>query len=182
MKRLENGKSFPGWLLLVAAVALLTSLLTSAAAAGGNPTAAGHANITVGDGQTRTFSFTAVQHADGTVTGQAQVNNPSFPIRIHFRIDCLKFDGDSRIIASGPITQSSDPATIAVGRIAVFAVEDNGEGVNAPPDRITTIPDYAPPKSCNEFSFVGADLRDDTLGAIVRPLRAIEAGQIQVNP
>jgi hypothetical protein len=83
---------------------------------------------------------------DGTVTGQGQVNNPSFPIRIHFGIDCLKFDGDNRIIASGPIIRSSDPATIAVGRIAVFAVEDNGEGVNAPPDRITTIPDYAPPK------------------------------------
>jgi hypothetical protein len=128
-------------------------------------------------GQTRTFSFTAVQHVDGTVTGQGQVNNPSFPIRIHFGIDCLKFDEDNRIIASGPIIRSSDPATIAVGRIAVFAVEDNGEGVNAPPDRITTIPDYAPPKSCNEFSFVGDGLRDDTLGAIVRPLIPIEAGQ-----
>jgi hypothetical protein len=179
--RLAHGKTVPGWLLL-AAVVMLTSLPTSAAAAGGNPTAAGHANLTVGDGLTRTFSFAAVQRADGTVTGQGQVNNPSFPIRIHFRIDCLKFDGDNRIIASGPITQSSDPATIAVGRISVFAVEDNGEGENAPPDRITTIPDYAPPKSCNEFSFDGDQLRDDTLGANVRPLRPIEAGQIQVNP
>ena len=182
MKRLANGKTFRGWLLLVAAVVMLTGLLTSAAAAGGNPTASGHANLTVGDGLRRTFSFTAVQHADGTVTGQGQVNNPSFPIRLHFGIDCLKFEGDNRIIASGPIIRSSDPATVAVGRIAVFAVEDNGEGVNAPPDRITTIPDYAPPKSCNEFSFVGDGLRDDTLGAIVRPLIPIEAGQIQVQP
>jgi hypothetical protein len=181
VKRLANGKTFRGWLPLVAAVVMSTGLLTSAAA-GGNLTADGHANLTVGDGQTRTFSFNAVQHADGTVTGQGQVNNPSFPIRIHFGIDCLKFDGDNRIIASGAIIRSSDPGRIAVGRIGVFAVEDNGEGVNAPPDRITTIPDYAPPKSCTEFSFFGDGLRDDTLGTIVRPLIPIEAGQIQVQP
>ncbi len=177
-----NRKTFQVSLLLLAAAVTLTSLLASAAAAGGNPSASGHANLTVGDGQTRTFSFTAVRHMDGTVTGQGTVNNPSFPIRIHSEIDCLKFDGDNRVIASGPITQSSDPDTIAVGRIAVFAVEDNGEGVNASPDRITTIPDYDPPKSCNDFSLVGDGLRDDTTGVVVRPLRPIEAGQIQVRP
>jgi hypothetical protein len=176
-----NRKALSVSLVLLAAVAMINGLLTSAAARG-IPKTSGHANLTVGDGQTRTFSFTAVQHADGTVTGEGEVNNPSFPIRIHFEIDCLKFDGDKRVIASGPITQSSDPDTIAVGRIGVFAVEDNGEGVNAPPDRITTIPDYDPPKSCNEFSFVADDLRDDTTGLIVRPLRPIEAGQIQVQP
>ena len=97
-------------------------------------------------------------------------------------MDCLKFDGSNRVIASGPITQSSDPDTIAVGRIGVFAVEDNGAGANAAPDRITTIPDYAPPRSCNEFSVDDDGLRDDTTGAIVRPWRPIEAGQIQVRP
>jgi hypothetical protein len=175
-----NRKTFQLSLLLLAAVVMLTSLPTSAAARG-NRKASGHGNLTVGDGQKRTFSFTAVQHKDGTVIGQGEVNNPSFPIRIHFEIDCLKFDGGNRVIASGPITQSSDPDTIAVGRIAVFGVEDNGEGINAPPDRITTIPDYAPPKSCNEFSFDGDGLRDDTLGVVVRPLRPIEDGNIQVQ-
>ncbi len=157
-------------------------LLASAAAGGGNPAASGHANLSVGDGQTRTFSFTAVQHRDGTVTGQGEVNNPSFPIRVHFTIDCLKFGEGNRVIASGPVTQSSDPDTIGIGRISVFAVEDNGEGANAAPDRITTIPDYAPPKSCNDFSVSDSGLRDDTSGVLVRPWRAIEAGQIQVRP
>ena len=178
MRRKTHLQSFR----LLGAVVAITSVLASAAGASGNPTASGHANLTVGDGQTRTFSFAAVQHADGTVTGQSEVNNPSFPIRAHSAIDCLKFSGSNRIIASGPITQSTDPDTIAVGRIAVFAVEDNGEGAEARPDRITTIPDYAPPKSCNEFSFVGDQLHDGTLGINVRPLRAIEAGQIQVLP
>lgn len=182
MRRFTKDKAFPGRFLFAAAVLIIVSLLVSAAAARGNPTASGHANLTVGDGLTRTFSFTTVENVDGTVTGQGEVNNPSFPIRAHFEIDCLKFDGVNRVIASGPVTQSSDPDTIAVGRISVFAVEDNGEGVNASPDRITTIPDYAPPKSCDEFSFAGDGLRDDSLGVVVRPLRPIEAGQIQVQP
>ena len=38
------------------------------------------------------------------------------------------------------------------GRIAVFGVEDNGEGTDAPTDRITTIPDYDPPNSCDGFT------------------------------
>ena len=168
--------------VFVCALAAPGVLLASTAAGGGNPGASGHANLTVGDGQTRTFSFTAVEHPDGTVTGQGQVNNPSFPIRIHFRLDCLKFGAGNRVIASGPITKSSDPGTIDVGRISVFAVEDNGEGANAPPDRITTIPDYAPPKSCNDFSVSASGLRDDTTGVLVRPWRAIEDGQIQVRP
>lgn len=170
-----------GSVLLIVFV-LLGALLPSGAVGQANSRASGHANLTVGDGQTRTFSFTAVQKSDGTVTGEGTVNNPSFPIRVHFRIDCLKFDGGNRVIASGPITQSSDPGTIDVGRIAVFAVEDNGEGANAVRDRITTIPDYAPPKSCNDFSFAGSELRDDTSGLVVRLLREIDAGEIQVRP
>jgi hypothetical protein len=175
-------RPFRLWCILLCALTALGALLASAAAGGGNPKASGHANLSVGAGQTRTFSFTAVQNRDGTVTGQGQVNNPSFPIRTHFTIDCLKFGGDNRVIASGPITQSSDPGTIDVGRIAVFAVEDNGEGAKATPDRITTIPDYDPPKSCNEFSVSDSGLRDDTSGVLVRPWRAIDAGQIQVRP
>ena len=174
--------TFRLWSVLLCAITALGALVASAGAGGGNPTASGHANLTVGDGQTRTFSFTAVQNPDGTVTGLGEVNNPSFPIRVHFAIDCLKFDGGNRVIASGPVTQSSDPGTIGLGRISVFAVEDNGAGADAVPDRITTIPDYAPPKSCDDFSVSDSGLRDDTSGVVVRPWRAIEAGQIQVRP
>jgi hypothetical protein len=84
---------------------------------------------------------------------------------------------------SGTITQSSDPALIVPGRIAVFGVEDNGEGMAAPADRITTIPDYQPSKSCNEFTFVGDTLRDvANLNVTVRALIPIMNGNIQVQP
>ena len=84
---------------------------------------------------------------------------------------------------SGQITRSSNPG-FAVGRIGVFGVEDNGEGSNAPADRMTTVPDYAPEegKSCTDFFFVeDGTLRDAANpNVIVRPLLPILDGNIQV--
>ena len=169
-------------LRLLVAVTVLSGLLTSAVAAAGNPFAGGHGNLITG-GELRSFSFAAVRHADGTVTGNAQVKNRSLDVTLHIAIDCLKFEQGNRAIMSGPITRSSNPGLIVPGRIAVFGVEDNGEGGAAPADRITTIPDYAPPKSCNEFTFVDSTLRDvAALGVVVRPLTPIFNGNIQVRP
>ena len=169
-------------LSLLVAVTMLSGLLTSAATAAANPLAGGHGNLITG-GELRTFSFAAVRHADGTVTGNAQVKNRSLDVTLHIAIDCLKFEQGNRAIMSGPIIRSSNPGLIVPGRIAVFGVEDNGEGGAAPADRITTIPDYAPPKSCNEFTFVDSTLRDvAALGVVVRPLTPILNGNIQVRP
>lgn len=64
----------------------------------------------------------------------------------------------------------------------MFGVEDNGEGSNAPVHRITTVPDYAPPKSCTEFTIVDGTLREIVNpGVVVRPLTPITAGNIQVR-
>jgi len=166
---------------LLAAVVVLAGLLTSPAAADGDPSASGHGN-SISGGELRTFSFTAVQHADGTVTGEAEAFNRGFPIRVHWKIDCLKFEEGNRAITSGPITQSSDPEVAAVGRISVFGIEDNGEGENAPPDRITTVEVYAPEEGidCNDFTFVGDELQKS--GVVVNVLGPILAGNIQVKP
>ena len=169
-------------LRLLAVAVMLAGLLATAALAANNPRAGGHGNV-ISAGDTRTFSFAVVRHADGTVTGEATVKNRGMNIRLHLQLDCLKFEAGNRAIMSGPITQSSNPAQVAPGRIAVFGVEDNGEGADAPTDRITTIPDYQPPKSCNEFTFVGDSLRDiANLGVNVRTLIPILNGNIQVQP
>ena len=169
-------------LRLLAAAVMLTGLLTTAAVAANLPFAGGHGNV-ISAGDTRTFSFAVTRNADGTVTGQADVKNRGLDIRLHVEIDCLKFEGGNRAIMSGPVTQSSNPAQVALGRIAVFGVEDNGEGMAAPTDRITTIPDYQPSKSCNEFTFVVDTLRDvANLDVSVRALIPILNGNIQVQP
>lgn len=182
-----NRKTFQPSLLLLAAVVMLASLLTSPAAAGGNPKASGHGNLIWG-GELRTFSFTAVKHADGTVTGEAELNNRGVPIEIHMEIDCLKFEGGNRAIMSGPITHSSRPEFNLVGLIAVFGVEDNGEDNNALPDRIGGVD---PPYSCNEVTFAKnkKGVLQDSLYLVGKgvklindPLTPIMGGNIQVEP
>lgn len=142
--------------------------------------AGGHGNLMPG-GELRTFSFAVTTQA-GVAKGYAEVKNRSLDVRLLIEIDCIKFEGGNRAIMSGTVTQSSDLGQIAPGRVAVFGVEDNGEGSNAPEDRITTIPDYAAPKSCQEFTFVGSTLRNTAdLGTVVRPLNPILGGGIQVR-
>lgn len=167
---------------LLAVALMLTGLAATAAVAVNNPFAGGHGNV-ISAGDLRTFSFAVVQKADGTVSGQATVKNRGMNIRLHVEIDCLEFEAGNRAIMSGPVTQSSNPAQVAPGRIAVFGVEDNGEGEDAPTDRITTIPDYPAPKSCSEFTFVGTSLQEVVNpGVTVRNLILILAGNIQVRP
>jgi hypothetical protein len=167
--------------LLIVATVTLTGLVASVATGAGNPFAGGHGNLVSG-GELRTFSFTAVRHADGTVSGQVQVKNRQLDVYVHVDVDCLKFEAGNRAIAGGTITTSSNPGLIVPGRISVFGVEDNGEGDAAPADRITTIPDYAPPKSCSEFTFVGDTLRElaNPL-VVVRSVSPISDGNIQVR-
>jgi len=155
--------------LSLAAVVMLASLLASPAAAAGNRQASGHGNLTVSDGL-RTFSFTAVQHADGTVTGDAELKSRAQGFRDHYKIDCLKVEGNNRAIVSGPLAKSTDSEF--EGLIGLFAVEDNGEGGNAPTDRMSLVFLLEPPDSCSNYVFSDFD------GLMV----PIEAGNIQVNP
>lgn len=105
--------------------------------AGGNsgPSAngAGHFDIT---GDLRTFSFHANTAKDGSVSGQAQVNNRDQSVVTHMAVNCLRVAGN-RAFMSGVITKASDPAI--EGRGALWSVQDNGEGANAPPDRISLV-------------------------------------------
>jgi hypothetical protein len=165
----------------VAAVLAATALLASSPSGASNPGANGHGNL-ISSGGLRTFSFSVTTRADGTVKGHANVNNRGMDIKAFVDIDCATFLPGGRAILSGPITKSSNPALIVPGRIAVFGIEDNGEGSNAPVDRITTIPDYPPPKSCTEFTFVGDTLQEiANPNVVVRPLTPILAGNIQVR-
>lgn len=167
---------------LVALAVTLAGMTASVATGASNPFAGGHGNLISG-GELRTFSFAALRHADGTVSGNVQVKNRALDVVAHVDVDCLKFEGGNRAIVGGTITHSSNPQLIVPGRISVFGVEDNGEGEGAPPDRITTIPDYAPPKSCNEFTFDGDRLVEGANpSVVVRVLTPITAGNIRVQP
>jgi hypothetical protein len=123
--------------LLMALIVLHTGHSASAVAVRQGPSASGHANFTI-DGSLRTFSFNAVTHRDGTVTGSAQANNRATGVKIHMNVDCLRLLPNGRgAIMSGLVARATDPTLL--GLTAVFVAEDNGEGAGAPPDRLTLL-------------------------------------------
>ena len=159
----------------IAAISLLIALLTAAGAAvqsaGADPSlqsASGFGQIHLGL-PIRNFAFSATTSSDGTASGEAQIENRSTGFRGHVAIDCLNVLGNVAVM-SGLWTSSTSP-NIPVGSDAFFAVQDNGEGPNAPADEITL-----------SFSGLGIPCTFITDPALLAPfLVTIESGQIQVR-
>jgi hypothetical protein len=108
--------------------------------------ATGSGQVILRSGFFRTFSFGVTKSADGTVNGQAQidVHDPDNAIPdLHADLDCLNVIGNIAI-ASGPVTNTNDAGSGFLGWTEIFAVQDNGEGTNAAPDRIMRIPPQNP--------------------------------------
>jgi hypothetical protein len=101
--------------------------------------ATGSGHMVRPDGTFRSFSFTARKYADGTSKGELQLNSRSFDVVVHIKIDCLRVVGNVAHM-SGRITRVSNPDEGEVGELNRVEVRDNGEGVNAPPDQVSTIP------------------------------------------
>lgn len=70
------------------------------------------------------------EDVDGEGTAATALTN----VTLTAKFDCVRVSGN-RAAMSGPITASTVPAYI--GARALLVVEDNGEGVNAEPDRFT---------------------------------------------
>lgn len=140
-------------------------------------TAATGAGVIISGAAPRRITFTAVGHTDGSVSGEYLLTTPGVQIpgfftRIHAHIICARIvDNQARIGAV--VDESSDLGFL--GRDMAFLAEDNGEGVNSPPDRLsppfipTGIPDFAV-TFCEE----PAQLSDP-------PLLPMENGNVQIH-
>lgn len=129
-------------IMVLSAIALLAAAPIQAQSNGVVHSATGGGNIHIGDADAlRTFGFSAVQRSDGSATGRMQIQARQFGNTIHIDVNCLNVFGNVALI-SGTITQHTDPAEI--GTTAGLAVEDNGEGANAPPDRTTLLFGFPP--------------------------------------
>jgi hypothetical protein len=157
---------------------LLTSLLSAllgimalpSAWANGNPSASGQASLTIGGGL-QTYSFTAVLHQDGSVSGQLTLDSRAQDVIIQGEVTCLVINGNEAIIGGiiTHVTPNSDPFFFSFeGLPFVFRVVDNGAGANDPTDLVSDV-----------FAFDGADC---SLEPSLLPLLPIEAGNINVNP
>lgn len=116
------------------------------------------------------FSFSAIRHANGRVSGQWQLfTEQDGGIRLHGIVTCLGvFDNLARI--GGLITKSTEPDF--VGGTVFWSVIDNGEGANSPPDEATDLAAFAPPEIVE--AFCAGEIED-------APFVPSEQGNIQVH-
>ena len=167
----------------------LVAILTPSALGDANPivhsaTGAGHqddVDVATGEVFNRTFSSSAVQHADGTAEGNAQIASRKFHLDnrdlvIHMRIDCLHILPDGKTAQlSGVVTRTSysDPE-VPVGEVHRFSVQDNGEP-GAGVDKFSGVPPNPLNRDCDDADF-GAPAP-----ARVAPTRTVNRGEIQVR-
>jgi hypothetical protein len=129
----------------VAASAVLGGQVAAAPGAA-NPvvnsaTGSGHR---ISGGEFRSFSFSARRYADGSSSGEAEVHPRSLDAFAHIKVDCLRVLPGRIAHMSGTVTKTSDPTVFLLGEYVHFAVQDNGEGAAAPPDKVTGIPESEP--------------------------------------
>ena len=132
--------------------------------------ATGSGHMVRPDGTFRSFSFTARNYADGTSEGELQLNSRSFDVVVHINIDCLRVVGNVAHM-SGRITRVSNPDEGEVGELNRVEVRDNGEGSDAPPDQVSTLP--VNPGDADETTCV--DPPTNTT------IRTVQRGNVQVR-
>ena len=129
----------------------------------------GSGHFTTASGELRTFSFSAREHADGTVKGEFQGLNRAIDVRAHGDITCFTIVGNTAWIGGSIEQFPSDPSS--VGLDAFWQVVDNGQGANAAPDQISRASVLAPGGAAIQCA------NTPNLG-----LNNVEAGNIHVRP
>ena len=158
--------------VIVVTMAFVVTLRTVSAVSEGNrPSASGHGNLS-DQGELRTFSFHAFTRKDGSISGNATLHNRDLDVFSKMDIDCMVVDGN-RASLSGPITAQPDDPSL-VGVTAIFTIEENGEGKNADPDRMSYVYPYpvANPPDCTDAAAANFPF----------PMLEIEGGNIQLRP
>ena len=141
-----------------------------------NQSATGSGHITAG-GEQRTFSFSAVRHRDGTVSGQFQLKNRATDVVIHGEVRCMAIfprPGGGAAFMAGVVTRVEGDATgFFEGRDVIFNAFDNGEGQNAVfPDFISLVQASNPQTAARQCAF----------GLRVGTPVPVEDGNVQVRP
>ena len=172
--------------VVVAALAALIGVAVLVPSAPGSENAivhsaagAGHqddVDAATGEVFNRTFSFSAVQHADGTASGNAQIASRKFDLVFHMRIDCLHVLADGKTARiSGVVTRTSHPdPELPVGEVHRFTVQDNGEP-GAGVDKFSGVPPNPLARDCDDADF------DQPEPGRVAPTRTVNRGNIQVR-
>ncbi len=116
-------------------------------------------------GQLRTFSFSAVKRADGTVTGEWQRFARAIGAKAHGDVTCFTIVGDQAWLGGVVERTTTIPGEVA------WTVIDNGEGANSASDQISLQNVGRPPGFADDFCAAQPP----------RTLFDIEKGNIQIH-
>lgn len=115
-----------------------TSIPTDApnfAVAGVGHRATGSAHVQGSDGL-REFTFNAVEHQNGSVSGGYKVVLPN-GLFIESDATCVTVAGNTAWV--GGVIRASNSAAVVIGSTSMFHVVDNGEGAGADPDIVSIL-------------------------------------------
>ena len=113
-----------------------------------------------------TYGINASIDADGTVRGQVEIQFSDPALTLHVEVTCLSVSGNDAWIG-GAVTHTSDPTGHPEGMELFFRVQDNGEGANAPADRMSGVFTFRlasrcllhPPIATPDYEFVGSGIQ-----------------------
>jgi hypothetical protein len=107
---------------------------------GDKQTVTGNADIFI-LGCVETYSFSAIRHWDGSVTGAWQVKDVCVPppfeagtFRTHGDVTCFTILPDGKTARLGGVVEKSTWPGVEPGQEAAWTVRDNSQGSKEPPD------------------------------------------------
>jgi hypothetical protein len=110
------------------------------------------------------FSLTAIERADGRVTGQWQDSFGHGNVGFHIAVDCL-IVYDNQAVVGGVVTRGP---SFLVGTRALTSVKDNGTSANDPADQISfSNAGFGPGVGCDFYPPEVFTLLDLTTGQVV---------------
>jgi hypothetical protein len=167
----------PNTFATTAFAVLLLAATTALAAPGDDPaddhqSVTGHADIASTLGTVLivdTYSFAAIGHKDGRVSGQFELRAKylNVTVRAHGVVECLFVTGN-RARLGGRVTQSTFESGLPVGTQLTWSVMDNGEGGKDAPDTASML--------------LGNDAAAYCALGLPYPEYPIRRGNVQVRP
>lgn len=125
----------------------IVAAMSSSQEVTGSATGAAHREF---DGKPVILNFSAIQRADGTVTGEYIYHAVALDQRIRVNVTCMSIVGNQAFVA-GIIVDASPNLAFTIGTVSYFYTRDNGEGANADPDEVSLVRANDVPEAAEEF-------------------------------
>jgi len=135
----------------------LTSIEASFAKSDNAPVSrvSGGGTVVVPEGRS-TYAFHASSNGTDEVKGRFELHFSSVEAKVHGNVTCLLVTANHARLA-GVVTRSSNESLVPVGTVYTWQAIDNGEGNNAPPDRVSGFAPVPSPTFCNYNDFTDKD-------------------------